>query len=693
MRDVGTTGQMTTEPSGQAPLFLLSFRHRDELANAVAQAGWQAIAARRADNAEQRFVSSGAMIAVVDARGALEEGLAAVNALSDAVEVNAAALLVLVSRNDISALDAMIKGGATHYLASPFKEAEFLQSLRFAERHAVRLAGGWRAVERRRAVDQEGVLGWQSDVATGTATLTEALRKRVGLDSGESNIRSLLSALAPEAPETALEGYERLLGGGRPVTFTHALHGQGTPPERVAQHLRLDQARGIAFGTIEPLVDAATTGDGGGRDPLTGLRNANAARRWIDSRIDAGPAPFFVLLLSVTRFEMINTAFGREAGDELLQNVAKMIGPLINDIGGRQALVARAAGAEFIIGLGSKVPEDRAVLLAETLSEQLERPLLSGSHVISLTSRISVIERGAADIDATMLLRRASSALADAKASDQGRIRLVNHADQDETNRDVSLQADLRNALDRDEIEMLFQPQVSVTSGKIIGVEALARWRHPVHGELGAATLFAVAEQSDYLLALSQHIQQRAAAQAAAWPESLSKLRMAVNVTSQDIGRAGFSENFLAMIDASGFPRARLTVEITESGLIEDLNAAATLLAALRAGGCRVAIDDFGTGYSSLAYLKALPLDYLKIDKKLAQDIAGSTRDRIVVRGVIDMARSLGLAVIAEGVETEEQLSLLAREGCNYYQGFLCGEPLDVVALEHLMKTWPKQVS
>lgn len=126
------------------------------------------------------------------------------------------------------------------------------------------------------------------------------------------------------------------------------------------------------------------------------------------------------------------------------------------------------------------------------------------------------------------------------------------------------------------------------------------------------------------------------------------------------------------MVDQSGFPRQRLTVEITESGLIRDLGPAATLLADLRAGGCRVAIDDFGTGYSSLAYLKALPLDYLKIDSKLAQDIAGSTRDRIVVRGVIDMARALGLAVIAEGVETEEQLSLLAREGCNYYQGFLC---------------------
>jgi EAL domain-containing protein (putative c-di-GMP-specific phosphodiesterase class I) len=130
----------------------------------------------------------------------------------------------------------------------------------------------------------------------------------------------------------------------------------------------------------------------------------------------------------------------------------------------------------------------------------------------------------------------------------------------------------------------------------------------------------------------------------------------------------------------------RLTVEITESGLIEDLGNAADLLAQLRSGGLRVAIDDFGTGYSSLAYLKALPLDTIKIDRRLAQDIAGSPRDRIVVRGVIDMARSLGLVVVAEGVETEEQLSLLAAEGCTYYQGFLCSPPVDVRALEALVR-------
>jgi EAL domain-containing protein (putative c-di-GMP-specific phosphodiesterase class I) len=173
------------------------------------------------------------------------------------------------------------------------------------------------------------------------------------------------------------------------------------------------------------------------------------------------------------------------------------------------------------------------------------------------------------------------------------------------------------------------------------------------------------------MLPLSAHIQAEALRQAAAWPSALSNLRLSINVTAADISQPGFMADFLGQVDRSGFPRSRLTVEITESGLIQDVDAAAALLTALRSEGLAVAIDDFGTGYSSLAYLKGLPLDYLKIDSSLAQDIAGSARDRIIVRGVIHMAKSLGLNVIAEGVETEQQLDLLAREGCDYYQGFL----------------------
>jgi EAL domain-containing protein (putative c-di-GMP-specific phosphodiesterase class I) len=166
---------------------------------------------------------------------------------------------------------------------------------------------------------------------------------------------------------------------------------------------------------------------------------------------------------------------------------------------------------------------------------------------------------------------------------------------------------------------------------------------------------------------------------------SLSKLRLSINVTAADVARPGFVDALLGRIDTSNFPRNRLTVEITESGIMSDLGEAARVLTMLRAAGCRVAIDDFGTGYSSLAYLKALPLDYLKIDRKLSQDITGSHRDRVVVRGVIDMARSLGLSVVAEGVETVEQLDLLAKEGCQYFQGFLCSAPVDVPALAQMV--------
>jgi diguanylate cyclase (GGDEF)-like protein len=550
----------------------------------------------------------------------------------------------------------------------------------------VRLAGGWRAVERQRAVGQEGLLTWTADIASGDAKLSEALRKRLNLESGQTTVPNLLNLL--DNSENGAEAYSRLTTDRRPTVHRFEMRDGDTGLVRAVQHLRLDASGESAFGTIELLGEVGQSSPAGGRDQLTGLRNAVAARGWIDARIAASDERFHVLLLSITRFEMINTAFGRDIGDELLQTLARLITPLVLDLGGRRALVARTAGAEFIIGLDGSVSPEKALILAEAIADVAGRPMMSSAHLVSLSSRVSVIERAEEDSDATQLLRRASSALADAKASEGGHIRVIGREDAGAAQHDASLGADLRSALDRDEIEMLFQPQVSVTSGKIVGVEALARWQHPVHGELGAATLFAVAEQSDYLLALSQHIQQRAAKQAAAWPASLDALRMAVNITSGDISRAGFAESFLAMIDESGFPRNRLTIEVTESGLIEDLNAAATLLAALRAGGCRVAIDDFGTGYSSLAYLKALPLDYLKIDKKLAEDIAGSTRDRIVVRGVIDMARSLGLAVIAEGVETEEQLALLAKEGCNYYQGFLCGEPMDAEGLESLVGRW-----
>jgi EAL domain-containing protein (putative c-di-GMP-specific phosphodiesterase class I) len=247
-------------------------------------------------------------------------------------------------------------------------------------------------------------------------------------------------------------------------------------------------------------------------------------------------------------------------------------------------------------------------------------------------------------------------------------------------------QKGLKKAIDEGEIELLFQPQVEVATGRIVGAEALARWRQPGRAEIGAETLFEAAAQAELSGELSGHVHGQAVAAAAHWPPALSHLQLSVNITAADTVSPAFAAGLLATLDETGLDPRRLTVEITETELIEHLDRAAATLAELRERGLRVALDDFGTGYSSLLYLKKLPLDTLKIDRRLTEDIAGSERDRIVVRSVLAMARALGLDVVAEGVESQEQLRLLREEGCDFYQGFLCSPPVNSKELARLVE-------
>ncbi len=661
-------------PGTTVALFILSFRQRDELAALAASGGWQVIAARRTEGAEQRFLASGAQVAVVDARGALGDGLAAVAALGDVIAANGGALLVLVSRGDVAEIGTFFDAGATHFLSSPHSEQEFIQSLRFASRHAERMAGDWR-----RTVIAEEPLGWRYHRRLRQLSLTPALAELIDHD-GTARPLDLLRTLAPEDRQNALRALRRLLSSGGVTAFAHDVDALG----RVVQHLQFDSESQIVDAVIERLGKvprpAAIIGDA-----LARVRDAAGARRWLDRRLEEdGGAPVQAMLIALNRFDIVNAAYGRPAGDALLRTAQRRIDDVVGELLDRGAIVARMGGSEFIVAASDSAA--RFELAAGRIAEALARPFVAGGAVAVLGCRIGIASAEPDEKTAT-LLRRASEALADARASDSATIQIAER-DAGQGGQIDRLAVDLRHALDRDEIDILFQPQVAIASGLITGVEALARWDHPVIGPIGAETLFAAAERADLVIGLSDHIQRIVLARAAAWPAGLGKLRLALNLTSADIARPGFADIFLDRVDTSGFARTRLTVEITESGLIDDLGAAAGLLAALRGAGCRVAIDDFGTGYSSLAYLKALPLDYLKIDKKLAQDITGTTRDRIVVRGVIDMARSLGLSVIAEGVETTEQLDLLAKEGCQYYQGYLCSEALDAAALAALVATW-----
>jgi diguanylate cyclase (GGDEF)-like protein len=667
---------------GPAPLFVLSFRHRDELMRIAEAGGWLPIAARRIAGAEARFITSGAQVVIVDARDAIEDGLEAVRALGDAVEANAGSLMVLLSRADASRLRECFDGGATHFLMEPFDDFDLGHAIQFAERNAQR--AGAAAVRRRTSPGGGDGASWRWRPGSQTVELSPTLARKAGF-AGRKGTRvplmELLRRLDADGRRAARIAIDRLLSTGEATAFAHQ---DPAGDARLAHHLRVEGA-GEVIGRTETIASSEQDAEQQHRDPLTGVRDGVAARSWLQRQLDAdGEHPLVVVLLvAASRFDAINAAFGRATGDAVLQAAARRIERLV-DADNHRRLVARIAGAQFGVLLAAPTSLNEGRFLAGQLVDAIARPFVSGDHVITLGSRVGVVASSPGD-DAAALLRRASIALVEAKSGESGPIRVLEQGAQHESARGDQLEIDLRRALDSDEIEIVFQPQVAVTGASIVGVEALARWRHPEFGELGATTLFSVAERSDYVAQLSDHIQRKAIEAAAGWGQALSRLRLSVNITAADIVRPNFASQFLKLVEETGFAPERLTVEVTESGLIEDLKAAANLLARLREGGLRIAIDDFGTGYSSLAYLKALPLDYLKIDKRLCEDITGSPRDRIVVRSVIDMARSLGLAVIAEGVETQEQLDLLAQEGCNLYQGFLCSPPIDSVALEELV--------
>ena len=651
-----------------AALFVLSFRHRDELLAAAARGGWRAIAARRAAGAERRFVASGAGLAVVDGRGAFDEAIGAIRMLSDPVEANAAALLVLLSRNDVARLGEVFAAGATHYLASPFGEAELLQALRFAARHAQRLGGGGIS---RPALQEAEELSWR--LRPSGFEFSNALQARLGLERARLPLGQACRLLDAPDRAAARGARRRLKSGYGSTAFVHALP-DGT---RVVHHLSVEHEG--ATGVLEPLDTEAPLPLH--RDPLTGLPDGAAARRWLASQLGEAPRPG-VLLVGLNRLQTINEVYGRKSGDALLQAGVRRIEAAAGE-SRPKGWMARLAGTEFLVGLPGATPE-RLRDMAERILAAVERRVSAAPDVLLGADIGGAIANEHEELNA--LLRRASAALAEARETMGNTIRLLDGERADATERAARLVDELSRAMAAGEIDVLFQPQVRIADSRIVGVEALARWRHPEFGELGAQALFGAAARAGLVVPLSDLIQTCALTIAARWPEPLAQLRLSLNVTAMDLAQPDFTERMLARIDASGLAPARVTIEVTEEGLIEDLGAAASALAELRRGGYRVAIDDFGTGYSSLAYLKALPLDYLKLDRRLSQDIAGSPRDRVVVRGVIDMARSLGLGVVAEGVETEEQLALLAAEGCTLYQGFLCSEPVGSAELAKLVE-------
>lgn len=654
-------------------LFLLSFHERDPLAARVSANGWQVSSARRADGLRGRFLASNALIALIDLRGAAAEGLAAISDIAALDEKHGIAILTL--GNESTQQDIAVKAyqaGATHFLDFANPNANLEQAIKFAYRYVENIHGGTEATDDFHSLLTQVGEQWSfSKDAVGQNWVSDKLKSNFPeLDFERYPATGIYRLLSAQERARVRGAMGRLSTGAAQAAVPLLLKG-----EKIIHHLH--DAGDRINGRLERVTESETDLGWTGRDLLSGLRNGSVARKWMRNHL-ANNKNLCLIMFGLKNFGTINAAYGRVVGDEIMRRIGQRLVAETIDNSADDILVARMDGQNFVVvmALNSDKPivTDAFTACTEKLLRSVFKPISIDARDIGLVARAGIaIAHDSAD--ETVLIRRATLALAETMSSDALPLKISDPSEQNIL-LEQQLEADLVHALQHGEIAIALQPQIKVATGQLVGAEALARWNHPQLGFLGAATLFSVAERAGLLTLLSSHIHKLAFKTAGHWPESLSFLRLSINVTAGDLANAEFVRDMMHAIEDAGFAASRTTLEITESELIGNLSTAAHRLATLRENGLRIAIDDFGTGYSSLSYLKNLPLDYLKIDSGLTGDISGSEKDQVVVKSIIDMGRSLGLAVIAEGVETEAQLATLGAQGCEYFQGFLRSGPI-----------------
>lgn len=423
-------------------------------------------------------------------------------------------------------------------------------------------------------------------------------------------------------------------------------------------------------------------------DPLTSLPN----RRLLMDRLDQALTSAHrhnrqaaLLFIDLDDFKTINDTLGHQIGDALLIQVAQRLTSCVRE----SDTVARLGGDEFIVmleDLSNNVQEaaTQAQVVSEKIHTELSRSYAIEGHEHHSTASIGVTLFGGSEREKLEEpLQRAELAMYQAKAAGRNTLRLFEPQMRTAVTTRATLEAELREAVTSGQFVLYYQPQGG-TEVRISGVEALVRWQHPQRGLVPPAEFISIAESSGLILPLGRRVLETACKQLAAWeaqPE-LSSLKIAVNVSARQFRQDEFVQEVLGILNASGAKPERLNIELTESVLVDNVEDVIVKMNALKAKGVGFSIDDFGTGYSSLAYLKRLPLDQLKIDKSFIRDILTDPDDAAIARMVVALADSLGLSVIAEGVETEAQKNFLETLGCKNYQGYLFSRPLPLMEFE-----------
>jgi diguanylate cyclase (GGDEF)-like protein len=407
-------------------------------------------------------------------------------------------------------------------------------------------------------------------------------------------------------------------------------------------------------------------------DSLTGLPNRTLLIDRIGQSIrDAQryKREFAVLMMDLDRFKLVNDTLGHGVGDEMLREVARRLGATVRDTD----TVARLGGDEFVVLLvGGR---DVAVEIAERIALALREPMVLAGEALDMGASIGIAHYPAHGQDVDMLMRHADIAMYQAKRLQTGCV-VFDGVDRDLERSHLSLLGEMRRALERGEFEIDWQPRLSLSSGRVVGLEGLVRWNHPSRGRLQPGDFIPFAEETGFVREITRWVVAAGVRQGARMAREGLELHVSLNVSALDVQNPEFAADVQRALCTEGMDPARLVLEITESGVVDDLDNALATLRSLAALGVRLSVDDFGTGYATLAQLQQLPVHELKIDRSFVYGMCDNRGSEAIVRATIDLARKLGLSVAAEGVETLRELKTLQSLGCDEAQGFYIAKPL-----------------
>ena len=618
-------------------------------------------------------------------------------------------VILVTGLEDVESIDRAYAVGATDFITKPFNEIILVNRIRYILKASRTLQELWESQARLAHAQRIAHLGnWEWDSETNELSGSEEFYRVLGLNHQAAlPLESFLRFVDPDERESVRNSFDEALHGGLPVDIKQRIVSPGGTRRIVQLQSEAAVVGGGKLaritGTIQDISELQRFEEKvhflAHYDSLTRLPNRVLFRDRVDQAVAYAKrhnTNVVTMFLDLDRFKRVNDTLGHHVGDMLLQQVAERLRDTVRNsdsvsrAGGEMGTMARLGGDEFTVLLTGMAHAEHAAKVAKCILQALAKPFHLGEHEVTVTSSIGIACYPEDGTDVDNLLKHADIAMYSAKEGGKNAYRFYSRTMNATAFQNLVLENDLRKAIEAEEFLVYYQPRVDVRSGQIVGTEALLRWQHRVMGLTSPGVFLHVAEEAGLTDSIDQWVLREACVQVAAWrARGLFPVVVSVNVSNRFFRRKDLAKTVERILSETGMDPKYLELELTEGIIVKQEDVAARTAKELKDLGLKLSIDDFGTGCSSLSHLRRFPIDTLKIDRMFIRDVMSNEDDAAITRATIAMAHSLKLRVVAEGVETNEQLAFLRENECDEIQGYIFSAARSADEMTELLEERP----